>query len=186
MFQKLSPLLIAGFGLIALGSMHAQTRQSVYTNLDERHCRTIKSNSNEAGDYLGRCPGISGYSLLLSEGDLRQNLTVVTPKGTEHSLELWSVVSSGFSGLGPRAEWRVTKFNQKTSPVALIVRYNASENPEKPDSTTSYLVVIKITPGEICVTHKIPPGTSANESARRLADEATSRPCLKTQESSRP
>jgi hypothetical protein len=106
---------------------------------------------------------------------LRQNLVVITPKGEEHSLELWSVVSSGFSTVGPKVEWRLAK----ATPVALIIRYNASEDAESPNKLTSYLAVAKITATEICVTDKISSGPKANEDARRAADAATSKPCLK-------
>ena len=154
----------------------AQTNRSVYTPLGDKQCRTIKSA--EAGDegYEARCRGAAGYTLLLSEGDLRQNITVITPKGAKHSLDLWSVVSGGFSSLGPKAEWRIDK---ASAPVAIILRYNASEDPDKPDKRTSYLAVTKITPTEICVTEKISPGLKANEDARRAADAASTKPCLK-------
>jgi hypothetical protein len=39
--------------------------------------------------------------------------------------------------------------------------------------------VAKITPTEICVTDKISPGAKANEDARRAADAASTKPCLK-------
>ena len=65
------------------------------------------------------------------------------------------------------------------APIGLILRYNASEDPEHPDRTTSYLVVAKITRNEICVTDKIAPGANANADARRAADTATNKPCLK-------
>lgn len=154
----------------------AQTNRSVYTPLGDKQCRIVKSA--EAGDdgFEARCRGAAGYTLLLSEGDLRQNITVITPQGKQHSLELWSVVSGGFSSLGPKAEWRLDK---ASAPVALILRYNASEDPEKPDKRTSYLAVTKITPTEICVTDKISPGPTANEDARRAADAASRKPCLK-------
>src|SRR6185436_6528180 len=99
----------------------AQSNRSVYTPLGDKDCRKIKSA--EAGDdgYEGRCRGTAGYSLLLSEGDLRQNITVITPQGKQHSLDLWSVLSGGFSSLGPKAEWRLDK---ASAPVALILRYN--------------------------------------------------------------
>ena len=157
----------------------AQSNRSVYTALGDKDCRKIKSA--EAGDdgYEGHCRGTAGYSLLLSEGDLRQNITVITPKGAEHSLDLWSVVSGGFSSLGPKAEWRLALQNGKLVPVALILRYNASEDPESPNKLTSYLAVAKITPSEICVTEKISPGPKANEDARRAADAASTKPCLK-------
>ena len=166
--------LVGCFGTVA-----AQTNKSVYTSLAEKQCRKIKSA--EAGDdgYQGRCRGVAGYTLLLSEGDLRQNITVITPKGAKHSLELWDVISGGFSSVGPRAEWRVSMKNGKQTPVALIVRYNASENPDQPDRLTSYMAVSKITSTEICVTDKILAGKNANEDARRAADTAATKPCLK-------
>lgn len=158
----------------------AQSNQSVYTPLGEKQCRTVKSA--EAGDdgYEGRCRGVAGYTLLLSEGDLRQNITVITPKGAKHSLDLWDVISGGFSSLGPKAEWRMTTRKGKPTPVALIVRYNANEDPEAPTKQNSYLAVSKITATEICVTDKILPGPKANEDARRAADTAATKPCLKT------
>ena len=165
--------------LACVATVEAQTNRSVYTPIGDKQCRTLKSA--EAGDdgFEARCRGTAGYSLILSEGDLRQNITVITPKGREHSLELWSTVSSGFSSVGPKVEWRLTTQNGKAVPVALIIRYNANEDPEAPNKLLSYLAVAKITANEICVTEKIAPGPKANEDARRAADAATSKPCLK-------
>src|ERR1043165_1439870 len=106
--------MLMKFALILLACVStaaAQSNRSVYTSIGEKQCRTIKSH--EAGDegFEARCRGAAGYTLLLSEGDLRQNITVVTPKGVEHSLELWSVVSGGFSSVGPKAEWRLAGAN---------------------------------------------------------------------------
>lgn len=157
------------------GSLSLAQNRSLYTSLEAKQCRTIKTETTGAGDYEGRCRGVYGYSLLLLEGDLRQNVIVVTPKGARHSLDLWDVVSGGFSYVGPRAEWRIKK-----SPVALILRYNASEDPEHPNRKTSYLVVVKITRDEICVTDKISGGAKANTAARSAADNAATKPCLKT------
>ncbi len=156
------------------GSLSLGQNRSVYTSLAPKQCRTIKTETTGAGDYEGRCRGVNGYSLTLLEGDLRQNIIVNTPKGAKHSLDLWDVVSGGFSYVGPKAEWRLAK-----APIALILRYNASEDPEHPDHKTSYLVVAKITREEICVTDKIAPGANANAEARRAADTAATKPCLK-------
>jgi hypothetical protein len=170
-----------GFAMILLLSVaaSAQSNRSVYTPSGDKQCRVIKSA--EAGDdgYEARCRGTGGYTLLLSEGDLRQNVTVITPKGSKHSLDLWDVISGGFSSVGPKAEWRLAKQNGKVAPIALIVRYNASEDPAQPNKLSSYLAVTKITATEICVTDKISPGPTANEDARRAADSAATKPCLK-------
>ena len=164
--------------LLASSSISLAQNRSVYTSLEAKQCRTIKIETTGAGDYEGRCRGVAGYSLTLLEGDLRQNIIVNTPKGAKHSLELWDVISGGFSSVGPKAEWRMA--NQNGKPVALIIRYNASENPDNPDQRTSYLAVAKITHTTICITDKISPSANANIDARRAADNAANKPCLKT------
>jgi hypothetical protein len=165
--------------LFSAGSTMAQANSSVYTPLAEKQCKTIKSPDPQTNDYEGRCRGVAGYTLIVTEGDLRQNVTVVTPKGAKHSLDLWEVISGGFSSVGARAEWRMAQQDRKLVPVALIIRYNANDDPESPNKQSSYLAVSKITANEICVTDKIMPGPKANEEARVAADAAATKPCLK-------
>jgi len=172
-------LLISALMLLASGIVAAQTNRSVYTPLEDKYCRALKTHEKGDDGFEAGCPGTKGYSLLLSEGDLRQNITVLTPRGAKHSLDLWDVISGGFSSVGPKAEWRMAMQKGKSVPVALIIRYNANEDPEKPEKLSSYLAVAKITANEICVTDKISPGPKANEEARRAADSAATRPCLK-------
>ncbi|HEX8772512.1 MAG TPA: hypothetical protein VF735_02835 [Pyrinomonadaceae bacterium] len=148
---------------------------SVYTNLTG--CRTV-SVDRESASYVERCAGIAGYKLDVETGDERMSISVIAPGGKKSELSYWQVITSAFSSLGNKAEWRVQKVGAKTVPVALIVRVNASENPENPGKTTSYLAVAKITPQRTCVTDKIAQGARANEEARRAADSAASKPCL--------
>lgn len=157
----------------------AQTNSSVYTPLAAKQCKTIKGPDPQTNDYEGRCRGVAGYTLVVTEGDLRQNVIVVTPKGAKHSLDLWDVISGGFSSVGAKAEWRMVQKDGKPAPVALIIRYNANEDPESPNKQSSYLAVTKITDTEICVTDKISPGPKANEEARVAADAAANKTCLK-------
>jgi len=156
---------------------HAQANDSVYTNLSTKACRTVKSTSAEGGSYVGICPGVAGYKLQMEEGDLRQNIQVITPAGQKHSLELWSVVGSSFSSLGEKAEWRIKRTGAKGNPIALIVRYNVAD-PENSTKSTSWLAVAKITSAKICVTEKIAPKADANVAARAAADTAARKPCL--------
>lgn len=146
--------------------------RSVYTSLAEADCPVLEVDE-ESGSSTSRCPGTAGYSLLAHDGDARASIDVVTPDGKAHPLNYWSVISHGFSTAGPRAEWRM----RGGRPIALIVRVNASEDPEDSSRITSWLAVAKITPGEICVTDRIAPAADANEQARRAADASAGRPC---------
>lgn len=167
------------FILICAIGAAAQTNRSVYTNLGEKSCRTIRADSSGAGSYEAICPGVGGYKLQVEEGDLRQNIQVITPAGQKHSLDLWTIVGSSFSSLGDKAEWRVRTQRGKVVPVALIVRYNLS-NPEDSTKISSYLAVTKITAAKICVTDKIAPDAGANEAARAAADKSADKPCLES------
>ncbi|MBI3651411.1 MAG: hypothetical protein HY231_10365 [Acidobacteria bacterium] len=167
-------MLLLGLALSAA----AQSPESVYTSLSSKACKTVKADQ-QSEFSVQSCPGIAGYKLLLAEDDLRQSITVVAPNGKKHSLEYWSVVTSGFSTLGEKAEWRVTKGSDgKLVPIALIVRVNANETPDDEKKVTSYLAVTKITPQKICVTDKIKPGATQNEEARRAADASAAKSCL--------
>jgi hypothetical protein len=148
---------------------------SVYTSLATDDCRLVERDA-DTNDPTHRCPGTAGYALLVHDWDARMTVDVVAPGGRTHRLRYSGVITSAFSSLGPRAEWRM----RGATPIALIVRVNAFENPDTPNQATSYLSVAKITSRETCVTDRIPPTTpNANEAARQAADQSASRPCMR-------
>jgi hypothetical protein len=151
----------------------APPADSVYTDLAAARCKTVEV-TEETGGSVQKCSGVGGYGLLVEDDDARQSVTVVTPDGKKHPLNYWQVITSGFSSLGEKAEWRVEKKDGKVRPYALIVRVNASEDPEKPDKKTSYLAVAKLTADAVCVTDKV----KTNEEARQAADASADKPCL--------
>lgn len=154
----------------------APAADSVYTDLAPARCKTVESHE-EGASSTQKCAGVAGYSLLVEDDDSRQSVTVVSPDGKKHPLKYWQVITTGFSSLGEKAEWRVGKKGGKASPYALIVRVNASENPEKPEEKTSYLAVAKITAAAVCVTDKV----KTNEEARQAADASAAKPCLEAE-----
>ena len=167
---------IALLTLLALPT--AAPNESVYTDLSASACKTIETNE-ESGSSVQSCAGVGGYSLLVADDDARMSITVVAPGGKKRPLEFWSVVTSGFSTVGDKAEWRVTKGSDgSVTPVALIVRLVASEDPEDSSKTTSYLVVATVGADASCVVAKVPPGPNQNEQAREIADAAKTKPCL--------
>lgn len=172
-------LLISTAILLGASAASPQVKppQSIYTDLASEKCRTIESNANEGGSYRGLCAGVGGYQLEVLEGDLRQTINVIAPNRKKYELELWNKVSSGFSAVGDKAEWRVARTGKTVTPSAVIFRFNASDNPEKPEQNTSYLVVVKITKTTACVTDVIKPSLNANARARKSADAAVNKPC---------
>ncbi|WP_420130343.1 hypothetical protein [Longimicrobium sp.] len=160
----------------AAGKDSTAATRSVYTSLAEAECRLVERDA-ETGATTLRCPGTAGYALLMHDFDARMTVDLIAPGGRTLPLRYSGVITSAFSSLGPRAEWRM----RNGAPVALIVRVNAFEDPSVPDRATSYLAVAKITGGQACVTDRITPTTPhANEAARQAADRSASRPCLRS------
>ena len=176
---QLTALILAVFA----GGAFGQTKkvESLYTNLGVKDCKTTAQTDDEGGSYRGQCPGVGGYKLELLEGDLRQSITVLAPNKKKYELDLWSVVSGGFSSIGAKAEWRVTRAGKTITPNALIVRYNAAENPGDSTKTTSYLVIVKITKTSACVTDVVQPAADQNVKARQLADASAGKACKSTE-----
>jgi hypothetical protein len=152
---------------------------SIYTNLYGKNCRSAKTVA-ETGSSVQKCSGAGNYSLLVLDDDNRMSLTLLSPDGKEHPLDLWTIITKSFSTLGEKAEWRVVRKNGKVTPVALIVRVNANiqENPDKPQKA-SYLAVTKITAEKVCVTDRVDSSAEANTKARKLADDSAHKDCLK-------
>lgn len=166
---------ILAFGLVSGVSIsQAATLTSVYTDLTDKACKTLESDSSGSGWYKGQCQGINGYKLILTEADIRQSIDVITPKGKSFPLDLINNVSLHFSTVGKKAEWRIAANKQ---PVALILRYNANEDAADPAKVTSYLVVSKVTDKLVCITDIVKPQPNANEIARQLADQAPTKVC---------
>jgi hypothetical protein len=170
---------LAVFSLSVMASLPVSPTppESIYTNLSENRCKTFEV-VKESGSSVQRCAGVAGYNLLVEDDDARQSVTVLTPAGKKYPLHYWQVITTAFSYVGDRAEWRVARHGRKIVPLALIVRVYANENPEAPNQRTSYLAVAKITPGNICVTDKIKVSATANLQARQAADASANKPCL--------
>lgn len=151
---------------------------SVYSDLEPDKCETVES---EMEGYYSRqkCPGAFGYHLEVVESDIRQTVNVVDPSGKKHELDLGGIVSRAFSYVGNKAEWRFRETEGNREPFALIIRFNASVDPNS-DKEASYLTVSKITKERICVTDVVKPIPNANVEARKLAEKAADKPCLES------
>ena len=93
---------------------------------------------------------------------------MVGPDKREFAIDMGDKAGTGFTTLGPKAEWRVRRRDGKDAPIALIVRINKTR-PAKgsgPDPVISRLAVAKITADAVCLTAIIAPGKGQNERAR--------------------
>jgi hypothetical protein len=173
------PLLLICSLLATANTSAAQSIQSIYTDLGGNKCKTLERNDEAAGYLLEQCPGVAGYKILIDSGDDRSNILVVKPDGSKHNLGFGEIGGGSFSSVGTKAEWRVKRQSGKPVPIALIVRFDLVENPSVPEKSTSFLIVAKITAQQICRVGEIRPSPNANEEARRLADSAATKPCVK-------
>ena len=170
---QMTKITIIGAFVLACASFAAAQNKSVYTSLETKNCKTIESSVEESGWYRGRCKGVGGYKLEITEGDLRQTNNVVAPSGKIFELG-FGQVSSAFSYVGAKAEWRM----KGKIPVALIVRFIANSDAEDYKKNTSHLVVSKISKSGACITDVVAPGKTQNAEAQKLADAAAKKPCM--------
>lgn len=138
--------------------------KSVYTKLDDKHCRKLKPDRKNREFEKLRCGGVAGYWLKVTSGGDDAVAELVTPSGKEFDTV---ATFAGHHVASGTSEWRV----KNGRPIGLIVRYSVQE----PDGFKSYLVVSKISRTGSCVTDVVPPGKRQNADARKLAD--ASRKC---------
>lgn len=143
---------------------------SVYTDISGKEC--AKHIDDElTGAYTMDCPGVLGFRLHVLVDDERSSVSVITPDKMVFPLNYWDVVTRGFSTLGSKAEWRITKVAGKAVPVALIVRVHALVQSEtSPLGRTPFLAVAKIAVDGACVTGVVEASSrTANKQARQIA-----------------
>ncbi len=173
-----APSLMAALLLAGVANLSEAQPRSIDTPLCARKCKLV-TQDRETGATVRRCPGIGGYKLLLEDDDERMSITVVSPGGEKHPLELWSVVTRGFSKVGKKAEWRVFS-NKKHKPTALILRIDAriQEDAHEPKKI-SYFVVAKISDDEVCIVRKFDSAGISIGEIRKVADNSGGESCLK-------
>jgi hypothetical protein len=159
----------------------ASSLSSIYTDF-AKGCRTLEEPTDRNLTLLRRCTGVAGYKFLLQWDDDALTITMVDPIGRKFDVGLSELFTNvkPYADLRAKAEWRVKREHGTAVPVALIVRVDPMNDMSTHDRP--FLAVAKITKQEICMTDKIPPGADENAEARRAADLAPTRPCLKAAE----
>ncbi len=140
---------------------------SVYTELDLKKCmRVTPETSGEDGESSGifECKGVGKYVVTFAEGDLRSFVSFGTESADHCSFRQ---TFGGFNSVGNRIEWR----RRNGTPVATILRWTVSYDPENSEKTKTWLVVTKLEADQSCHMGYVEGATpNANEKARALAD----------------
>ena len=152
---------------------NAQTFSSIYTSTAPKDCRTIGKPSDLDGSTTQVCPGRSGLVVLISEGDLRETVSVGRNReaaAKEPAAEAWF---APFNSTAHTVEWRVVD----DKPFAIIQRWLIADInvPDKTGSPTTkpMLAVTRLPPGPVCHVAYIDgqANRNPNELARQAADE---------------
>ena len=152
---------------------NAQTFSSSYTSTAPKDCRTIGKPSDLDGSTTQVCPGKSGLVVLISEGDLRETVSVGRNReaaAKEPAAEAWF---APFNSTAHTVEWRAVD----DKPFAIIQRWLIADinAPDKTGSPTTkpMLAVTRLPPGPVCHVAYIDgqANRNPNELARQAADE---------------
>jgi hypothetical protein len=157
---------------LALATPALAGYDSAYTDLnfeDPKSCtnETPKPVEGEPNDgVVYTCGGYQDYVVMFSEGDLRSFVSFGKEQ-VEHCAARQTF--AGFNSVGKKIEWRL----KDGKPIATILRWSVSYDPDDSTKQKSWLVVTKLDEGNSChvgyVEGSFP---KANEKARWLADTA--------------
>ncbi|MFG3591670.1 hypothetical protein [Bradyrhizobium sp. RDI18] len=173
--MKRSSQLIASALLVLSGLIspaYAQTFSSSYTSTAPKDCHTVGKPESD-GSTTQVCPGKSGLVVLISEGDLRETVSVGPNRevaAKEPAAEAWF---GPFNSTGHTVEWRAVDGR----PFAIIQRWLIADNNDLDKTgnpiTKLMLAVTRLPPGPVCHVAYIDgqANRNANELARQAADE---------------
>jgi hypothetical protein len=147
---------------------------SSYTSIDQKDCVTLDSDNMGS---IQECESFGEIGVKVIEGDIRQSI-ILTRNTNEYDLDFTGIVSSAFSTLGLKVEWR-HELGKPEHVIGMIVRFEVNDNYDDLEKVSSYLVVSKITAEEMCVIAKVIPQNDQNKRAREILDVVEPLPCLK-------
>jgi hypothetical protein len=168
------------FLVLALISFAAPAQSemiSAYTMLKmDRDCSVLEvPGPDEPGDDWSRslCNGWGGYPVFVDYGDARESLYFgfVEPGAVRLPFQSFG----GFNAAGDKIEWRIEKTVTYERPIATILRWKVTVDPDT-NAINDVLVVSKVgaqeTPQACVIGYVLATGDAdANIKARKIADE---------------
>lgn len=155
--------------------------QSIFTDIRIDLCEKFIDENDPNSIPHQICPGISGYKLMVRHvGAGRQSIDVITPSNEAFPLNLQDFFGRNMYHLGRKVEWRALNKDGMRNPFALIVEVQVHGDMEAPQRVTqSFFALSKITPNEICVTHRVPANDLSHAQLWELADRSVRMDCQK-------
>lgn len=160
----------------AIGTASGQTAQniSITTSTAEKDCRIVEAGNADDGGGTRVCRGPSGLVAVVSEGDLRETVSVGRSRKAAASEPAAQERFGPFNSTMPTIEWRMP--GRDKPPFAMIQRWHLAdiedEGKDGRPIAKQLLVVTRLTPGPVCrvayVDVKANP--NANDLARETAD----------------
>ena len=159
-----------------MGIATGQTAQNIssYSSTAEKDCRKLSGGTADDDGGTRICPGPAGLVVLVSEGDLRETVSVgrnARMASSEPAAKAWF---GPFSSTTPTIEWRRTARDKP--PFAMIQRWHIADiDDEGKDGrpiAKQLLVVTKLQSGAVCHVAYIDVKANANPNdvAREAAD----------------
>jgi hypothetical protein len=175
--MKRFPCLLVASAVLALSGpilqAKAQTFSSSYTSSAPKDCRTIGKPSGLDGSTTRVCAGKSGLVVLISEGDLRETVSIGRNRMVAAKEPASEAGFGPFNSTAHTVEWRAVD----GKPFAVIQRWLIADNadPDKSGRPTAkpMLAVTRLPPGPVCHIAYIDgqANRNPNELARAAADE---------------
>lgn len=147
----MTSLLLACVYAGLMGPASGQTAQNIssYSSTAEKDCRKLKGGNADDDGGMRVCPGPAGLVVLVSEGDLRETVSVGrNAKGasSEPAAKAWF---GPFSSTTPTIEWR--RAAKDKPPFAMIQRWHIAdiedEGKDGRPIAKQLLVVTRLQPG---------------------------------------
>jgi hypothetical protein len=160
---RLTALAIAAASCLQPTGALANPVKSLYTTVDLRACKKIKSGRQARA---WQCSGLAGVPVYVAAGELRQFVSAgQNARKRRAATQTLAAANSIFARGSARAtvEWRFDRRGEKQLPYAIIVRFHTLSAERKGD----VLVVLKVDALETCHVAYI--DALANDNAITLA-----------------
>ena len=173
MRATLASAVVLFAALLAASWANAQTISSQYSSTAPRDCRRIGKPSELDGSTTRLCPGKGGLSVLISEDDLRETVSVGKNRAAAAKEPAAQVWFEPFNSSLTTVEWRMAA----GKPFAIIQRWLIADNADRDEKDRprdkAMLAVTRLPPGAVCHVAYVDAAANpnANELARKAADE---------------